>query len=419
LENTFIAISEDCGDPVHIIRALSISEWRLSALHQYSDVSKRISRIRQLYDFESQHKRLVSIYTTDIGLEALVNGIRNYLLLGDFAKANESYAFVKEQLMILDHVNSLELCIIPLCSNLLLMEMYDEAVVLFFHYYALQAESDSFSMFVDQLPYIADMLLQLSSLDQSEKDRLKNSVLAGEWVSDLKLFTADMNPISTRRTQAIPILESAGLGIDRVKAHLGLLAAKNELKKEFTTVAEADAMNATAMQYCLAALYFADATFNNKNVSNVINTICCHYVKAHTLVLMYSLCRSLERGASEEEAYALLALDVLIDVFKLAEFTTSNLMAILTGRQADSILTMLQAGNMSSGRLVKLGKVAELSTGAVLSFPSEKAKPLLDFSRSAPMGSLSKDEARKISYFHISTKKTVSFNIVAFASSYL
>ena len=95
LESTFIAISGDYGDPVHTIRALSISEWRLSFLNEYERVINCVRKIRNLYDFNSCSSQLVSIYGSDVGILSLAHGVRSALLFGDFSCANEGYAYIR------------------------------------------------------------------------------------------------------------------------------------------------------------------------------------------------------------------------------------------------------------------------------------------------------------------------------------
>jgi hypothetical protein len=257
----------------------------------------------------------------------------------------------------LKHINSLELSSIPLCGSLVLMEMLDEALLLFFEYFAVQADSDAFSLFAEQAPFIALWLLEVSTLPAKEKERLKNSISEGSWVNEAKFLSSDLSPIPTRRTQAVSSLEAAGMGIDNIKAKLCLIEAKKVLKKTGKSLAESDSINKTAMSICLAALFFLDATFDSRNVSNETNTICSLWIKSEVMLLLALISRSMDREASEEEAYSILALDAVLEAFAVTEETESSLLGILTGRHADAVISKLSTGQMSSGRMIKQGRV--------------------------------------------------------------
>lgn len=291
-------------------------------------------------------------------------------------------------------MNTIERAVIPLCATLLLMEMGDEALDLFFEFYARFTDSNNASLFGELLPYVADMLLKLATHPESEKEKIRLSVINGAWAEKLKFFNDDFTPIATRKCNAVNLSEAAGLGIDYVKAMVCFWNAKRALQtsadRENLEDAHEDLIS--AMQMSLASLYFLEQTIDRSVPASTLNKLSSLWLKADVLAMLSHLCDQLGKPSTEEEAYALLALDSIIEAFGVSKYTHSPLLAVLTGRHGDILLTKLQTVQASTSRLVKLGKVAELSTNSILSFPSEKMKPLVDFSRSVPIRSMVKDE---------------------------
>lgn len=89
------------------------------------------------------------------------------------------------------HLHSIETATIQLCVSVLLMEMHEEAVELFFEYFVKESSqlSDSYSMFREYNPYIAEMLLQLSPLSESQKIAYRLKVTNFEFFIFIVAFT--------------------------------------------------------------------------------------------------------------------------------------------------------------------------------------------------------------------------------------
>jgi hypothetical protein len=131
---------------------------------------------------------------------------------------------------------------------------------------------------------------------------------------------------------------------------------------------------------------------NYKNQSNQLNCLQTLWLKAEILSFLSSVYGNHFKDKISEEAYAILALDNVIDSFNCSYDMNSVLLDLITGQKADAILTKMQSMNSSTSRLVRQGRIAELSARAILAFPPEKARPLIDFSRTDPIRSIRKDE---------------------------
>jgi predicted glycoside hydrolase/deacetylase ChbG (UPF0249 family) len=65
------------------------------------------------------------------------------------------------------------------------MNLVDESIDLFFEYFKVQESSDSYSMFREFSPYIAEFLLKRSSLSEVRKNEFRVSIKDASWLEEV------------------------------------------------------------------------------------------------------------------------------------------------------------------------------------------------------------------------------------------
>ena len=142
------------------------------------------------------------------------------------------------------------------------------------------------------------------------------------------------------------------------------------------------------IKYCLAALTYIENALNNRSSSNLLHQLNCIWMKADVLLFLSNLYGQHGYHVRKEEGYALLALDTMIEAFSVSTKIKSPVLDLLTGQRAERNLNTTKGLKPNPQRFMKQGIVAELAQKSILAFDAEKAEPLIDFSRTRPISSI-------------------------------